>query len=196
VGEDPQLLAALRAGDLAAFERVVREHGGSLLVVARRLLRNEDEAREALQDAMVSAFRSHAQFEGTSRVSTWLHRIVINSCLMRLRRRKAKAEVSMEEWLPAFQPDGHHEATFTDWSPAADAMIEQEELRAHVRRSIDRLPDTYRSVLLLRDIEGLAIEDVASALGITANAVKIRLHRARQALRTLLDPSFLRGTPS
>lgn len=196
MGEDPQLLAALQAGDVAAFERVVREHGGGLLGVARRLLRNEDEAREALQDAMVSAFRSHAQFEGTSRVSTWLHRIVVNCCLMRLRKRKAQAEVSIEEWLPAFQPDGHHKTMFADWSPAADALIEEQELRAHVRQSIDRLPDSYRSVLLLRDIDGLAIDDVAAALGITANAVKIRLHRARQALRTMLDPTFLRGTPS
>ena len=195
-GEDPELLAAIRAGDLTAFERVVREHGGALLVLARRLLRNEDEAREAVQDALVSAFRSCRRFEGASRITTWLHRIVVNSCLMRLRKRSRGAEVSIDEWLPAFQEDGHHEATFTDWSNSAHALLEQQELRGHVRRCIDRLPDSYRTVLLMRDIEGLGMEEIAAALDISVNAVKIRLHRGRQALRTLLDPSFLRGHSS
>ena len=83
--DDPVLVAALRAGDLSAFEQVVREHARRLLAVARRLLRNDDDAREALQDAFVSAFRACRRFEGSSRISTWLHRIVVNSCLMRLR---------------------------------------------------------------------------------------------------------------
>lgn len=194
--EDPELLAALRAGDRSAFERVVREQGRALLNVARRLLRNDDEARDAVQDAFVSAFRSASRFEGASRISTWLHRIVVNSCLMRLRTRRRKAEVAIDEWLPTFLPDGHHDATFVDWSNAAYALLEQQETCAHVRNCIDRLPDAYRTVLLMRDIEELAIDEIAGALDISPNAVKIRLHRARQALRTLLDPSFLRGQSS
>lgn len=194
--EDPELLAALRAGDLSAFERVVREQGCALLNVARRLLRNDDEARDAVQDAFVSAFRSSSRFEGASRISTWLHRIVVNSCLMRLRTQRRKAEVPIDEWLPAFQADGHHEATFVDWSNTAYARLEQQETCAHVRSCIDRLPDSYRTVLLMRDMEELAIDEIAVTLDISPNAVKIRLHRARQALRTLLDPSFLRGQSS
>ena len=191
--DDPELVAALRAGDLTAFETIVREHGRVLLAVARRLLRNDDEAREAIQDAFVSAFRSRSRFEGASRISTWLHRIVVNSCLMRLRTQRRSVEVSIDEWLPTFLPDGHHEAAFIDWSNTAHTLVEQRETCALVRRCIDRLPDSYRTVLLMRDIEGISVEEVAAALKISSNAVHIRLHRARQALRTLLDPVFLRG---
>jgi RNA polymerase sigma-70 factor (ECF subfamily) len=194
--DDPQLVAALRAGDLTAFEKIVREHARPLLTVARRLLRNDDDAREAVQDAFVSAFRSCGRFEGSSRISTWLHRIVVNACLMRLRTQRRRVEVSIDDWLPRFLPDGHHEASFIDWSNAAHAMIEREETCALVRRCIDQLPDSYRTVLLMHDIEGIPVHEVATALDISSNAVHIRLHRARQALRTLLDPVFLRGEAS
>ena len=101
--------------------------------------------------------------------------------------------MSIDDWLPRFVPDGHHEASFVDWSNAAHALIEQEETCALVRRCIDQLPDSYRTVLLMHDIEGISVQEVATALDISSNAVHIRLHRARQALRTLLDPVFLRG---
>ena len=191
--DDPELVAALRAGDFSAFEKIVREQARGLVAVARRLLRNEDDAREAVQDAFVAAFRSCRRFEGGSRISTWLHRIVVNACLMRLRSQRQRVEVSIDGWLPQFLPDGHHEASFVDWSNTAHAMIEQEETRALVRQCIDQLPDAYRAVLLMHDIEGMAVGEVAAALNISPNAVHIRLHRARQALRTLLDPVFRRG---
>jgi RNA polymerase sigma-70 factor (ECF subfamily) len=191
--DDPVLVAALRAGDLSAFESVIRSNGPALLNVARRLLRNDDEAREAVQDAFVSAFRSCADFAGASRISTWLYRIVVNTCLMRLRTQRRKSEVPIDEWLPKFLADGHHEAAFIDWSNAAYALMEQQETCAMVRRCIDQLPDAYRTVLLMRDIEGMPVHQVAAALDISANAVHIRVHRARQALRTLLTPVFLGG---
>jgi RNA polymerase sigma-70 factor, ECF subfamily len=194
--DNPELVAAFRAGDLAAFEKIVREQGGELLAIARRLLRNDDDAREAVQDAFVSAFRSCRRFEGSSRISTWLHRIVVNACLMRLRTQRRRVEVPIEDWLPQFLPDGHHETSFVDWSNAAHAMIEQEETCALVRRCIDQLPDSHRTVLLMHDIEGISVDEIAAALDISSNAVHIRLHRARQALRTLLDPVFLRGEAS
>ena len=194
--DNPELVAAFRAGDLAAFEKIVREQGRELLAVARRLLRNDDDAREAVQDAFVSAFRSCRRFEGSSRISTWLHRIVVNACLMRLRTQRRRVEVPIEDWLPRFLPDGHHETSFVDWSNAAHAMIEQEETCALVRRCIDQLPESHRTVLLMHDIEGISVDEIAAALDISSNAVHIRLHRARQALRTLLDPVFLRGEAS
>jgi RNA polymerase sigma-70 factor (ECF subfamily) len=194
--DDPQLVAALRAGDLTAFEKIVREHARALLAVARRLLRNDDDAREAVQDAFVSAFRSCRRFEGTSRIATWLHRIVVNACLMRLRTQRRRVEVSIDDWLPRFLPDGHHEASFVDWSNAAHALIEQEETCALVRGCIDQLPDPYRRVLLMHDIEGISVHEVATALDISSNAVHIRLHRARQALRAQLDRVFVRGEAS
>ena len=194
--DDPALVKGLRAGDVAAFEKIIRQNGPALLALARRLLRHDDDAREAVQEAFVSAFRACQRFEGASRISTWLHRIVVNTCLMRLRTKRRHVEVSIDDWLPGFLPDGHHRSAFVDWSEAAYARLEQDETRRMVRECIDRLPDSYRTILLMRDIEGLPVGEVATALEISENAVHVRLHRARQALRTLLDPLFLRGPSS
>lgn len=185
--DDNALLAALRAGDERAYERLVVEYGGRMLAVARRILRSDEDARDALQEAYLLAFKALPRFEGQSRVSTWLHRIVVNACLMRIRSRKAKPEESIEPLLPTFREDGHATHCFTSWDESADEMLERAEIRGMVRAAIDELPDTYRTVLLLRDIEELDTAEVAELLKITSNAVKIRLHRARQALRELID---------
>ena len=192
VESEDDLLAALRAGDGAAYEQLVRQYGGRLLSVARRIVGNEEDARDAVQEAFVSAFRHIGSFEGGARLSTWLHRIVVNMALMRLRSRRRKPETALDELLPAFQPDGHHAEQFQAWGDSAHDLLERAETRSVVRAAIDELPDTYRIVLLLRDIEDQETNEVATILGITPNACKIRLHRARQALRTLLAPHFLR----
>lgn len=191
--EERALLAALRGGDDRAYERLVNEHGGRMLAVARRMLRNDEEARDALQEAFLLAFRGLPRFEGQSRLSTWLHRIVVNASLMKLRSRRAHPEESIEPLLPTFLEDGHATESYGSWPESADRLLERAEVRERVRASIDRLPATYRTVLLLRDIEELDTAEVAEALGISANAVKIRLHRARQALRELLDPQLREG---
>jgi RNA polymerase sigma-70 factor (ECF subfamily) len=182
------LLAQLRGGDEAAYEQMVRAESGRLLAVARRFLRNEEDARDALQQAFLSAFRALPQFNGQCRLSTWLHRIVANTALMKLRSRGRRPEESIEELLPRYQEDGHHVEQFSDWSMAADARMEQRETRERVRAAVDRLPDAYRVVLLLRDIEELDTIETARMLGLTPSAVKTRLHRARQALTKLLAP--------
>ena len=192
-----ELVSRLKSGEERAFERLVREHGGRLLAVARRFLRDEEEARDAVQEGFLSAFRSIDGFEQGSRLSTWLHRIVVNACLMRLRARRRKPEEPIEELLPQFDEDGHQVGHPTpEWEGSAETLLARSETRAIVRKAIDRLPDRYRAVLLLRDIEELSTEDAARLLDITANAVKIRLHRARQALRALLEPSFRRAVLS
>jgi RNA polymerase sigma-70 factor, ECF subfamily len=193
VHSDAALLARLRGGDGAAFEELVRTYMGRMLRVARRFLMNEEDARDAVQDAFVSAFRSIGGFEGTAALGTWLHRIVVNAALVRLRTRRRHPEEDLEPYLPRFADDGHQLEPSVPWSEPADAALERAELGSMVRAAIDQLPDTYRVVLLLRDIEELPPAEVAEMLGITTNAVKIRLHRARQALRTLLDPQ-MRGT--
>lgn len=185
---DDQLLAGLRAGDDTAFEELVRSHGGRMLAVARRLLRHEEDARDALQEAFAAVFRSVGDFAGSSQLSTWLHRIVVNCCLMRLRRRKGKEEESIEDLLPRFHEDGHQVPASIIWDGSPDDWLQRSEICALVRQCIDRLPEGYRNVLLLRDIEEMDTRAVSDLLGISENAVKVRLHRARQALRTLLDP--------
>ncbi|HUP62432.1 MAG TPA: sigma-70 family RNA polymerase sigma factor [Thermoanaerobaculia bacterium] len=189
---DAALVAGLRAGDDDAFEALLQTYSARLLRLARRFLASEEDARDALQDAMVSVFRSIGSFESGSRLSTWLHRIVVNACLMKLRTRRRRldeveVEIDIEEYLPRFHQDGHQVEPSQPWTESAEAMLEREELRELVRASIEKLPDSYRIVLHLRDIEEMSTEETAEILGITPNAVKIRLHRARQALRTLLD---------
>jgi RNA polymerase sigma-70 factor, ECF subfamily len=185
---DVVMLDRLRSGDPGAFDDLVRGHGGHLLAVARRLLRQEEDARDAVQDAFLLAFRGLPDFGGRCRLSTWLHRIVVNAALMKLRSRSRKPEASLDDLLPEFLPDGHHATQFTEWSLSPSQHLLRAETREQVRGAIDRLPDSYRTILLLRDIEEFDTAEVAELLGITPNAVKIRLHRARQALRTLLDP--------
>ena len=180
------LLERLRQGDEAAYELMIRSYGGRMLAVARGLLRNEEDARDVVQSAYISAFRGLRTFKGTSQLSTWLHRIVVNGSLMKLRTRRRKPEESIEDLLPGFLEDGHHAESFSGWAAQADRLLEDKQTRQVVRAAIAELPETHRAVLILRDIEELTTEEAATALGVTPNAVKIRLHRARQALATLL----------
>lgn len=193
IGGEQVLLLGLRTGDAASFETLVRTHGPRMLAVARRFLRNEQDAQDAVQEAFLAAFKSLGGFEGGARLSTWLHRIVVNTALMRLRSRRARPEDSIEEVLPRFLEDGHHRSHPPDWSESAQQLLERREVRDFVRECIDRLPESYRTVLLLRDIEELDTGETAELLGIGESLVKVRLHRARQALRALLEPRFARG---
>jgi len=185
--EEQELLAALRRGDDAAYESLVRAETGRMLAVARRILRNEEDAREAVQDAFVSIFKGIGGFAGGARLSTWLHRVAINAALMKLRARKHVQERAIDDLLPRFDDAGHELESHAPWSESAEELVSREETRVLVRHLIDELPETYRVALLLRDIEELSTEEVARQLEVTPNAIKIRIHRARQALRTLLD---------
>ena len=186
--DEAELVSRLRAGNSDAFETLVRTYSPSLLRTARRFLRSEEDARDALQDAFVSVFKSIGTFASNAQLSTWLHRIVINRSLMKLRSQRRHPEEDIEKYLPRFLEDGHQAEPGAAWPEGADSMMEREEVRALVRESIDRLPESYRVVLLLRDLEELSTEEAAEVLGVTPNAIKIRLHRARQALRAILDP--------
>ena len=191
--DEAQLLAALRSGDESAYERIVRELGGRMLAVARRFVRQDDEAEDIVQEAFIQAFKNIDRFEGGSKLSTWLHRITVNAALMRLRKKSRRKEVAIEDLLPSFLDDGHRAEIGESWTERGEDVAIREETRTLVRESIDRLPDSYRNVLLLRDIEQLDTAETAETLGITVNATKTRLHRARQALRELLDPHLQGG---
>jgi len=188
--QEAELLTALRAGREEAFETLVRAHSGRMLSVCRRILRNDEEAKDAVQEAFVSAFRGIASFEGTSLLGTWLHRIAVNASLMRLRSKKRRPEESIDELLPTFKEDGHARIEPRDWSPSALQLVESRETREFVRGCIDRLPEMYRVVLLLRDIEEMDTSEAAEVLAVSEGVVKVRLHRARQALRRLLGERF------
>jgi RNA polymerase sigma-70 factor (ECF subfamily) len=188
---DAALVERLRGGDPQAFEVLVREYGGRMLATARRFVGTDEEARDVLQEACLAAFRALDTFAGAARLSTWLQRIVINAALMRLRSRRRRREESIESLLPRFDEEGRWAKPVSHWGTSSDVLLERRETRAMVRSAIDRLPVNYRSVLLLRDLQELDTDETASLLGVTPNAVKTRLHRARQALRTLLRREFL-----
>jgi RNA polymerase sigma-70 factor (ECF subfamily) len=189
--DEAALLTRVRRRDEAACEQFVRRYGGQMLAVARRFLRCEQDASDAVQEAFLSAFRSIQEFGGNSRISTWLHRIVVNACLMKLRSAKSRPTTSIENLLPTFDETGHHARRVSAWDAPPPERMHAAELRARVRASIEDLPEPYRVVLLLRDIEELDTQETAERLAISPAAVKVRLHRARQALRTLLEPLFV-----
>lgn len=183
--DEARVLTGLRQGDDGAFEQVYRRYGGRMLATARRLLRNDEDARDAVQEAMLSAFRAAGRFDGDAQIGTWLHRIVVNAALMRLRTRRRKPEASIEELLPTYHANGHRVLSGPE-EPYPDQALEQAQLLALLRECVHELPEAHRQVYLLRDVEDMDTDEVALAMGLTPNAVKIRLHRARQALMTLV----------
>ena len=184
---DVLLVNRLQRGDEAAFEELVRRHGGRLLSVARRFLGGSEDAQDAVQEAFIKAFKAIHTFEERAQLQTWLHRILVNTALMKLRERRRRPEESIDDLLPTFTTDGHQAVESREWS---DALLERKETAGIVRDAIARLPEPYRVVLVLRDLEERDTAETARLLGMTTTAVKVRLHRARQALRTLLDREF------
>ncbi len=144
------------------------------MAVGRRFFGDSDDAAEAVQDAFVSAFQAMATFEGAAKLGTWLHRIAVNACLLKLRGRKRSRLVPLRDDAPA--------------TGACDTALSQVETRA--RAGVEQLPEAYRTVIRLRDLEGLSTEETAARLGTNCGAVKTRLHRARQALKSILGPQF------
>jgi RNA polymerase sigma-70 factor (ECF subfamily) len=190
---EQSLIDALRQGDNRAYERLIRDFGPRMLAVARRVVRSDTEAEEAVQDAFISAFRAIGTFEGGAKLSTWLHRITVNAALMRLRKTGRIREGSIEAMLPSFGEDGHAKRSPSTWRQGAGAGLAGEETRAMVMAAIDKLPEAYRVVIMMRDVDGLSTLQAAQLLGDTETAVKVRLHRARLALRELLDPQMAEG---
>jgi RNA polymerase sigma-70 factor (ECF subfamily) len=171
---DPELLAAHVAGDPMAFGELVRRHRDRLWAVALRTSGDPEDAADALQDALLKAHRSAATFRGDAQVTTWLHRIVVNACLDRLRRAKARPTVPLPEHDSGHPPDRHD-------------MIGRRELAWEIDRALRALPDDQRTAIVLVDVEGYAVDEAADLLGIPAGTVKSRCARGRAKLVPLLQ---------
>jgi RNA polymerase sigma-70 factor (ECF subfamily) len=198
--EEARLLAGLRAGNADAHEAFVRAYAGRVKAVAERYLRNEEDAGDVVQETFLSAFKAIHRFEGKSQLSTWLHRIAVNAALMKLRSLERKdeektSEGELDELLPRFVGFGAHASSQRAFGELPEEGVMRQETCSFVRACIDQLPQLYRTALLLRDIEGYENDELARHLGISVNAAKIRVHRARQALRTLLEPRFTESHP-
>jgi RNA polymerase sigma-70 factor (ECF subfamily) len=187
--DEASLIASLRAGSDAAYEQVVRQYAARMRAAALRLLRNPEDADDAVQEAFLSAFKALARFEGRSGLGTWLQRIAINAALMKLRARKPIEEGAVDEHLPRFVGHGVFAEPVACWGDPCEPAL-REELVARVREAIGSLPERFRIPLVLRDIEGLSNDEVAAQLSISTNAAKIRVHRARQAVRALLETTW------
>ena len=193
--DEGALLAAVRQKDERACAQFVRRYGGRMLVTATRLLGDPVLAEDCVQESFLTAFRSLDRFEGRSGVGTWLHRITVNACLMKLRTRRRKAEESIDDLLPVFdENDCRIEPAWTVMRPV-DELVADRQVRDLVIRRIGDLPEAYRIVLMLRDIEEMDTREVAEVLEISEGAVKVRLHRARAALKKLLEPILAGGAP-
>lgn len=182
---DAELLAAHVAGDPESFGELFRRHQNRLWAVALRITRDPDEASDALQDAMISAFRRADTFRGNSKVSTWLHRIVVNSCLDQLRRKRSRPTVTMAERSETFTPDPRD-------------PIGEHDTRMTVREALLQLPADQRSAVVLVDIEGWSVAGAAEILECPPGTVKSRCHRGRAKLAALLGnperPEGVSGT--
>ena len=188
--EDAVLLHAHVAGDPEAFGVLFARHRDRLWAVALRTTGNPEDAADALQDAMISAFRRAEGFRGDSAVTTWLHRVVVNACLDRLRRSKVRAA----DPLPADLDRGAERATASDPATDPEAHAVADERRRLVLATLARLPVEQRAALVLVDMEGYAVEEAACILEVPAGTVKSRCARGRAKLATMLS-GVLDGTP-
>jgi RNA polymerase sigma-70 factor (ECF subfamily) len=191
--DDESLVDALRTGHAKAVETLVQRYGAWIYRVAARILGDRRDAEEVCQDVLMTVVRKIEMFKGGAAFSSWIYRIAANAAYDRSRARRARVDdVSLDAVLPVFDEMGHHVEPVVDWSRGLEDPAVAGQVRTVLERAIGNLPEDYRIVLVLRDVEELTNEEVAKTLGLTVAAVKSRLHRARlfvrKALTQLLAP--------
>jgi RNA polymerase sigma-70 factor (ECF subfamily) len=192
---DDALVARARGGDVAAFEELVGRHEEKIYRLAMRFTRNETDAAEILQETFLSAWRNLDRFEGKAQFGSWLYRVAVNAALMLLRSQKRHPQVAVEDVTAealgeAAKDAGPGLGAGTDWSRRPDEQFQSEELRRQIQLAVDQLPESQRSVFLMRDVDGLSTEETAELLGVSLTTVKTRLHRARLTLREAITRYF------
>jgi RNA polymerase sigma-70 factor (ECF subfamily) len=195
---DDELVARARANDVAAFEELIGRHEEKIYRLAMRFTRNETDAAEILQETFLSAWRNLSGFEGKAQFASWLYRVAVNAALMLLRSQKRHPQVAVEDVTPEALTEAARDAgpglnAGTDWSRRPDEQFQSEELRSQIQLAVDQLPESQRSVFLMRDVDGLSTEETAELLGVSLPTVKTRLHRARLALREAITRYFAKG---
>lgn len=189
VGRDEaQMIASILAGDSQQFHQLIRPYERSLYIMAFSMLRNEADAEDVAQEACLKAYRNLASFRADSKFGTWLVSITLNEARNRLRRNRSARTESVD--IP---PDEHGHvspALLRDWREVPSEVLERAEVRQLLRKAIATLPEIYREVFLLRDVEEFSIKEAAEALNISESLVKVRLHRARTMLQKVLAPEL------
>ncbi len=186
--DEASLIEALKRGDPEACAAMIQQYAPRVYAIAIRMLNDPHDAEEVLQETFISACKNIQQFEERSALGTWLHRIATNASLMHLRKNKRR-EVSLDEPIEIQGGDDVY-IQIQDWTLAPDDHAMNSEIRDVLEKAIAELPETLRTVFILREIEGYSTEETANMLGISVSAAKVRLHRARLRLRQLLAPYF------
>jgi RNA polymerase sigma-70 factor (ECF subfamily) len=188
---DLDLVEALRLREPTAAERLVTAYGQRAYRLAARITGNGPDAEEVVQDAFWTVVRKIDTFRGESAFGSWLYRIVANAAYQKLRGRQSRSrDLSLDEVLPSFDERGRHVGPMADWSARVDDQSIQTELRMALTSAINELPAVSRTVLVLRDVEGLSNLEIAEGLGLSVTVVKSRVHRARLFLRTQLGDAM------
>ena len=181
---DQLLIERLQAGDAEAFTALFQCYSARVARQAINLLGNEAETEEVVQEVFLTLYEKANTFRGAAALPTWLYRLTANAALSRLRRRKRRPEVSMDDYLPQFRADGHHLVRpVVDWSQDVERWYATAELRQLLQQAIEELQPLDKAVLVLSDVEELSNRDIGEMLGLSVLAVKARLHRARLFLR-------------
>jgi RNA polymerase sigma-70 factor, ECF subfamily len=181
---DLELVKELQEGNQTGFAELVDRYSGKAFNLAMRITRNQEDAEEILQDVFITVFKKIAMFEGKSAFSSWLYRITVNTAFMKLRKRKTQVSVSLEEVSPTVK--NSWVSTSVEGSDV-DYMSTRHELREALEQAIEKLPEEYRIIFVLRDVDGLSNQDVGEILDLSIAAVKSRLHRSRLMLRKRLQ---------
>ncbi len=189
-GDELALVQAARTGDVSAFEQLMKRYDRNIFRLAHHITQQREDAEDVLQETFLKAYQNLAGFQGNSKFYTWLVRIAVNESLMKLRKRRSDRTVSLDEDVET--EDGSMPREVPDWGPSPEQLYAREELNAILARTIGGLPATFRTVFVLRDVEGLSTEETAEALALSVPAVKSRLLRARLQLRDRLGRFFQR----
>ncbi len=187
---DEQLVQLAKQGDFDAFDTLATRHQERLYRLGIRMLRNEQDAQEVVQESLLSAWKNLAKFESKSQFGSWIYRIAANAALMMLRTRRRHPEAPLEEAGLGESDEVPAGTTVTDWSKRPDTEFQSSELRAHIQAAVDALPEQSRVVFVLRDVEEMSTEETAELLHLSVPAVKTRLHRARLILREEIGRYF------
>ncbi len=186
--EELVLVRAAKGGDDEAFNQLVKRYDRNVFRIAQHITQNREDAEDVVQDAFLKAYTNLQQFQEQSKFYTWLVRIAVNEALMKLRRRRPERTVSLDEDIQTGEDSIPREVA--DWSPNPEQNYNQAELREILTKTIQGLPSGFRTVFILRDVEGLSTEETADALELSIPAVKSRLLRARLQLRERLNRFF------
>ncbi len=182
--DELSLVQAAKAGNIDAFEQLVRRYDRNVFRIAQHITQNHEDAEDVVQDAFLKAFQNLKNFQEQSKFYTWLVRIAVNEALMKLRRRRTGKMVSLDEDVQTEDDSVPREVA--DWAPNPEQLYNQAELHEILDKTIQGLPPGFRTVFVLRDVEGLSTEETAEALDLSIPAVKSRLLRARLQLRNRL----------